>query len=828
MAPVTSSDCTTDTIPPHCHALYRTYKTGTSELVGYLVSIGAKDGDGPSPTRIPVRRFLELARELAAKAVKPPERIRRIFCAVIVNRRKITQHYEITQQPSQKAVVEATSRHKFFNQMLALAYDVLFSSLPSPSRRAAKKAKAAARISRASDSDSEVVSTNRFEVLSDILEKEPAFEPSAFISDEDEQLSAADFSAIEDDPIEAAVAIHAYLTEVEGVISACKDTWKRTAEGSTPLPLAGWITMLAQEIIRHVADAQDARLDGYAAYISQYIITRYNVMQEQGVNTSSDFHCGPADAVYDFHSLTYGTGLMWPFEALRSCRAEKLSDEGYMSGTEEESLAEYLLTQEEEEQAEHEFVQQVSSRVKPTDGIPLANLHHSRNMALVDLLVRDVRKASLRYQRRLQPDHTIPLAAEIRRFFTGPGEATPSSLIFGIHLFAETSKSFLRPGPTAAPKENLRSHALDFAREVAVVVTDLRNLTASDRAYAGLFTVQTFQIMDEFLDLFEKFSSKSRADPYHESPWVAGSHMSVILAAAQRLGISLLNQGGVFGSLLHLYNLIHQVGVQCQMIPVLDQLCNTFSSQVFLRKTRPTNRFSITHEVFLGAELVRPRGGPCKLVPEAHSKGKYEPFSVNARIKAEDMCMFSRQLEVDGMCDDELWTKVADELVATNGGRKMRRGSKAKDRLFQQFPLPEVLGVAARVVAAEFDDSNDSLAPIASLNAFKVLTLCLRTWKRITDKYEVGGEVPIPLARDMNDMKNHGGIPGHIAIGRALHGLTAADVDVQMSLDARQKSALKDHGALLLMRDAILEVWGELGLKDLLWRCASGLDAESE
>ena len=852
------------------YPLYETYKKGTAKIVEYLHSMGTnKTADAP-PNRIPVRRILELARELAMKAVKPPKYIRDAFNVALINRRKITDYYERTQQESQNATVESTKRHKFFNETLAYAYDVLFPSLPPPSRRAAKKAKAAARISGASSSSSEsdCASTNRFEVLSDMIEQESAFEGFAFDNIESEQGPTTKLSAIEDDPIETAIALHLYLAEVEDVISVCKSYWKNHAQGNVSLPLAGWVTMLGQELIRHVADAQDVKFGGYERMIYEYISAKATSAREQGpVETAQQFPLHLADPSYDFHELTQDSGIMWPVEALRnSWNGEGMFDacEQYDSGSEKQkTLFGYFGTREEKEKRE-EITHRVLACVTPTNGVPMTKdtaftgvdvlrLKHRGDMNRVEYLLRDMFKTSCEPRQSVQPNHAVPLHNEIWQFLRCPDQSIPSSLVFGLHLFSETSMSYLwsTPTPSSFTKPtNLWYQALLFGRQAGDVVDECRNLIKYDDTYDGLFTETILEEWDRRVRVLDGFLLRDRYDLYHQSPWVAGANMSGILATMQHFGLGLLNQAGVFGSLLHLYNMLRVVDVACPEIPVLEKLGDIFSSQVFMDKKRPTSRFATMLDVFLGAELVH-RSGRTILVPAKHDKGRDAAFAPNARIKPENMCLFTHQLGFDGICGDMLWDRIADQLVTKQGeekGKKMkiRRGPGLKERLLQQFDLAEVLSVAGDVVGDEFKGEREyshplclfllrafgsfvhmnsrlirptnPTVPIATLNAFKLLTLCLHTWSAITQKFEQNQSSKYDISFTLRNNAQHWGRKGSMAIGMALHAQTARDVD-----DGRVRRGVgSGNGVLELMKDAVVGVWSNVRAEEVQWSGLGG------
>jgi hypothetical protein len=101
------------------------------------------------------------------------------------------------------------------------------------------------------------------------------------------------------------------------------------------------------------------------------------------------------------------------------------------------------------------------------------------------------------------------------------------------------------------------------------------------------------------------FTSDKAFDLYTQSPWLTGSDMSTILARVTWLGLETFNKDGYLSSLLHLYNMLQQLGVPC-FAPILDHLCELFGSAVFQDLVkRPTRDFFTKLQVCNGEFLMR-------------------------------------------------------------------------------------------------------------------------------------------------------------------------------------------------------------------------------
>jgi hypothetical protein len=225
------------------------YKNGTKALINWLVLRGltADRSRNPTSTRLPVRQILELAESIAQKPLLPLKPIKDAFNVVLVNRRRLTQYYEENEDSWSVATAEATARHKHFNDIPAQTYELLFPRVDLPVKPHKPAIVHSVQLDETQRSNT---SHNRFDVLSELIEHEPEFEETVpWVSSSTTNDPVAEPSAIEDDPLEEVIALHAYILEVESTISKIRDIWACAARGDIHVALAGWLNNFSFQMI---------------------------------------------------------------------------------------------------------------------------------------------------------------------------------------------------------------------------------------------------------------------------------------------------------------------------------------------------------------------------------------------------------------------------------------------------------------------------------------------------------------------------------------------------------------------------------------------------
>jgi hypothetical protein len=125
-------------LPASLYMIYQTYKRGTNIVTNWL-SLFDQNAPGrtknvtkqpdatPDAVRLTVKEILERARLASEQAVIPPKKVESAFKVTMVNRNKVTAHYEsLTTNGTSVHTIQSNNRHKVFNDTLAKAYTLLF------------------------------------------------------------------------------------------------------------------------------------------------------------------------------------------------------------------------------------------------------------------------------------------------------------------------------------------------------------------------------------------------------------------------------------------------------------------------------------------------------------------------------------------------------------------------------------------------------------------------------------------------------------------------------------------------------------------------------
>jgi hypothetical protein len=228
------------------HVIYQKYKAGKAIVVDWLVAHG---GIAKGTKRLSVRELLRLAKKCTQQASKPPGNVQAAFKLTLVNRKQLTTYYEHLEDSSQ-STAEGTERHKFFNETLAEAYDALF---PATKDRIAKAGRNPSKLPPPSEFISNASASNRFDVLSGLIEQEPDSDSTNYTPlDIKESSTTSSVSTIEDDPMEEFIVMHAYILEVECVMNLVNGTWAQAAEGTLPILIAGSLTNIGMQQLRYL------------------------------------------------------------------------------------------------------------------------------------------------------------------------------------------------------------------------------------------------------------------------------------------------------------------------------------------------------------------------------------------------------------------------------------------------------------------------------------------------------------------------------------------------------------------------------------------------
>jgi hypothetical protein len=433
----------------------------------------------------------------------------------------------------------------------------------------------------------------------------------------------------------------------------------------------------------------------------------------------------------------------------------------------------------------------------------LRSISHISNadtfLANNSLLPVEPNRSDIRYV-LLQTAESMPLLAEGEAFLQRPEQLLESDLVWGVVLLLESTRSFIWKNDKPV-SFNCRLVALELASEVRSSIELLRETKSNPFSTNDKAEDRDMVLLRDVSELLRRFTSINRFDLYHQSPWVAGSNMSAILGNAQFLGLIVLAREGVFGMMLHMYNMLLQLSI-VENIPLLELLCDLFLKEIFLG-SRPARRFTSVQNRFLGGSLKwnGKRNKPGYVAPPIQFKGRYRFAKVEQRLNPISLSPFIYFSMSGGKPDQTFWAKIAFK-----GEKPLATPQMCMENLFIKHSVSETVEIVTKLLECDFIGA----FPLAKLNCFKIYQLTLDIWDKISQAYctlDSGPEElePLTIPRSLG-----------LATARCFQMTTMVNVDARM-MHKHHAAKIKDHSALILMRDVFLEVCEGKKVEDFQW-----------
>ncbi|KAI4615284.1 hypothetical protein J4E83_007011 [Alternaria metachromatica] len=313
-------------------------------------------------------------------------------------------------------------------------------------------------------------------------------------------------------------------------------------------------------------------------------------------------------------------------------------------------------------------------------------------------------------------------------------------------------------------------------------------------------------------------------DLYSQSPWVTGSQMAAISDWSLFVGLELLSEGDCFGAVIHIYNMLQQLDVECKRIPILEHLQTLFKSKVFAGRSEPQRSFSSIFELFCGgAKILQAQG--VRLLHRSKPKetcvsSKFSKISLAEMHSSTTQSFFHLY-----MPSAKFWTRLTDNP------RIVQRYT-THENLFAQFPPSDTIRRAEEIIRPEYEGA----FPIARLNCFAVLRLCQDIMLAIAARFQVLGTAAWPPG--MEDIGSPSvlhipsGIEPYVKIEVAVKCVRITMILIDGLLDGyaltRKRSDVgyskmwKEHPdamrPVVVMRDTIAEVCEGKKVEDFLWK----------
>lgn len=343
---------------------------------------------------------------------------------------------------------------------------------------------------------------------------------------------------------------------MDAICSAVKSLWEQAGAGQIPIVLASWTSSAALKGVERwlAATTSGLHVSEHRTLISRYVV-RLRLL---------DVTLRPNSEIAPKHTpFTAGHGLHTAWLALEDFKSSRQHDERLMCGRLFEIPASHITVQK-------DFL----------DGPRQTEAEH----ITMDLMLKTM-KQLLGNEDELTRDFTLdinPLLADVKDYIDSDKKSVTTSLVFGMQLLVESFKSFLFCDG-AVPGIDCRIVALEFALEVNrslnAIVADESTTGCRCPSCGG---VKLFNHLQLFKLQLDDYVGQKRFDLYYRTPWVAGQHMQEILSLATYYGLSLCERQHYVVAVLHLYNLLVQLKILQDKIPLLEGLCASLRDSVFL------------------------------------------------------------------------------------------------------------------------------------------------------------------------------------------------------------------------------------------------------
>lgn len=337
-----------------------------------------------------------------------------------------------------------------------------------------------------------------------------------------------------------------------------------------------------------------------------------------------------------------------------------------------------------------------------------------------------------------------PVYSEVGYFLTHrENDSNCLQCSYGLRLLLESCKSYwFALQPTAAPS-CCRLQALQFAQEaISSVCAVLNDSTMPCRCRGTL----AYHLENLHLD-FKGFLKIKAFDLYFQSPWVSGSHILEMLEALFGYGLRLFSYRTYVGSVLHVYNVLQQF-TDLQSIPLLENLCNTFSDIIF-PGGRSCRNFKACYIRSMGGRLrfnsytSDHKSGCHSMTIPAHTAKATAGFRLrhepnDPRFDSQKISLLHHIKRRGYHPNDATWDRVY-KLSSTDEGRLSQKTMR-KHSCFHHGPLEhELFSRTAqhrlqRLQTAIHTECSGAF-PTAKINFFEVYLACVRIISLVSDRY---------------------------------------------------------------------------------------------
>ena len=466
-----------------------------------------------------------------------------------------------------------------------------------------------------------------------------------------------------------------------------------------PIVLASWTSSAALKGVERslAASTPSFPVSDHEKFLSKYFVR----LRLLNVTLQPDSEHTPK-----YTPFTAGPGLRTAFLALSAFKSSRQHNERLMCGRLFENPASHITIQK-------GFF----------DGPRQTESEH----ITMDLMLKTM-KQLLCNENELSKDFTLdinPLLVDVKDYLDSEGKLVTLSLVFGMQLLVESFKSF-RFCEGAIQGINCRTVALRFAQEVngflKDAIDDVSRMSCvwrrcGDAGFYGDLLLLQSQLSD--------YVGQTRFDLYYQTPWVAGQHMQEILSLATDYGLELCERYNYLATVLHLYNLLVQLQILRDKIPLLESLCSSLEDSIFLGSL-PSRNYHSRFMRYLGGRLdLNNASGhqhqECRLkLPKSVRTGS-EP---TRRLLPSQISRFYEMENRRYTIDADKWTDIYQVKKQSKATRqeKARVVDKIHSNSFA-VSLLQLTDYAAPEFSGDF--------PIARTNYFAIHLVCMRVLEKI-------------------------------------------------------------------------------------------------
>jgi len=688
-----------------------------------------------------------------------PAKVHNAFKRAIRDRRRITEDYGASEQ--QESVT--TRQHKHFNLILQASCETL--------------RKAAARFPTAhlSETRAEVNAPGQYDVLQTLDNDTSYFDGTQLddFTDPEPDLAPLKYCFESDTTLMGHVRLEAHLGELDAILAHCRTIWQAVAVGDPDMPLtmAGWLTTNAWHCMLSTTNRIFA--DSSEAYKVESARIRSNLSKESMDRKIMDA-IEKCDGGPSFKAFLSNVELITQYQRTVEDRLTHSTDTFSAS-----SFCDVFH--------HYESLLSVTHDIEQPSNAPNLKTISKEKKTVVRSLLPQLYDTQAQFVLSEHLGWALQSKSRLKYLVQG----------IGLELLVQTSQAFFWVGARRVGTHTA-TRSLAAARETRDAYISLLWFLDTADILSPEVKVAIVKNLQSCRKVLEDWPH-STATLLEQLPWFAVMQMTELRHEASMLALDLLDEDCLVGTLLHLYNMMHQTDLNCN-IPILEALCETLNTAVHLGN-RPLANFTSIFYSFRGGRILPGPDGQYHCMPKSG-------FETKKRF-AQGISMLYQHphpnIHQDGLkeMDPAFLQWLTQQKITyekdTRTQAKIQRGIQAT----RGVELCELFKAAA---TEEF--VNDNL-PIARLNLLAVFELCAALFAAIARRCT---EAMVGASSE------------HVRCACAKCGLSFAAMAFEEVFVISRRAehtgiepSFAGNGLFKLLKDVMMEVCEEWETKDLLW-----------